>query len=59
MIHIGRFYMGRRCAGTRQFKWFYHPLLKVNEEANFKFFVWIGWHLYACMKLKEKKANEK
>lgn len=59
MIRLGRFCMGRRLAGTQDFKWFYHPLLKMNEEAHFKFFVWIGWHFYACLRLKEKKEDGK
>ena len=53
MIKIGRFCLGIRAYGREKFRWFYHPLLKCNEKANFKFFVWIGWHFYACMRLKK------
>ena len=33
-------------------KWFYHPMLKSNEEQFFVFFVWIGWHFYVCLRKK-------
>ena len=48
-MRIGRFAFGIRKYG-RKFKWFYHPLLKSNEEQFFVFFVWIGWHFYACLR---------
>lgn len=58
MIKIGRFCLGIRAYGRKKFRWFYHPLLKCNEKANFKFFVWIGWHFYACMRLKKEKKYD-
>ena len=48
---IGRFDFGIR-KNAREFKWFYHPLFKSNEEQFFVFFVWIGWHFYACLRKK-------
>ena len=48
-MKIGKLEIGIRTHGRNKFKWFYHPLLKSNEERYFKFFVWIGWHLYACI----------
>ena len=48
---IGRFEFGIR-KYAREFKWFYHPLLKTNEKQFFVFFVWIGWHFYVCLRKK-------
>lgn len=52
IIRIGRFSIGIRYR-DRKFRWFYHPLLPCNEKAEFRFFVWIGWHLYACWERKK------
>lgn len=52
-MRIGRFTIGIRTCRTSDFLWFYHPLLECNEKPNFVFFVWIGWHLYACMRRKK------
>lgn len=50
MLVIGRFTFGRRIVSARRrFCWFYHPLLKENEDRYFKFFVWIGWHFYCAL----------
>lgn len=46
---IGRFSFGIRKSSTYKFCWFYHPLLKENEDRYFKFFVWIGWHFYCAL----------
>ena len=51
-MKIGRFGFGIR-KYAREFKWFYHPLLKSNEEQFFVFFVWIGWHFYVCLRKKD------
>ena len=55
MIKIGRFYLGVRTHGREKFRWFYHPLF--HEKAKFNFFVWIGWHFYACMRLKNREEK--
>lgn len=49
MFHIGKFYIGKRNSHTDCFKWFYHPMLRINEKQVYHFFVWFGWHLYICL----------
>ena len=51
-MQIGRFGFGIR-KYARELKWFYHPMLKENEEQFFVFFVWIGWHFYVCLRKKQ------
>lgn len=47
-MRIGRFCFGIR-VNDRRFRLFYCPLVKCNKEKFFVFYVWIGWHLYACL----------
>lgn len=55
-MKIGKIEIGiRKSCG--KFEWFYHPLLPYNEKRYFVYYVWIGWHLYLC--IRKDKNNEK
>lgn len=52
-MNIGNLYFGRRAYGTKNFRWFYSPILKENMKRNgFVFFWWFGHNWYICLKRK-------
>lgn len=49
MMKIGRLSFGVRFAKTKDFKWFYCPLLKETRKNDFYFFWWFGRRWYVAL----------
>lgn len=48
-MNIGRLSIGKRLYGTKEFKFFYCPMLKETRKEHFWFFWWFGYHWYVCL----------
>lgn len=58
-MKIGRLSFGVRFAKTKDFKWFYCPLLKETRKNDFYFFWWFGHRWYVAFSVPtEKGKNE-
>lgn len=52
-MNIGRLSIGKRLHGTRNFRFFYCPMLKKHRKEYFWFFWWFGYHWYVCLPKKK------
>lgn len=50
-MKIGKLSFGKRAMGTKQFRWFYCPLLKNScQRKEFVFFWWFGHKWYVALR---------